>query len=315
MNATLGAVVVAHDKLRFAIGCVRSLASEVPRQNRVVVVNDASSVAARELSELTQIATVVLCETRAGYGENANRGIARLPSTVTTVLISNDDVIFEPGGVTALASVLEHCPEAAVVGPAVQGADRQPQAAAFTFPSWSSELIAELILPKLLAHRLTGRHARVAEPGPRPVDWILGAAMMIRREHFSQVGGFDGRFVLYSEETDLCRRLRDRGWTTVSDGRVVVTHLGGASTGGGDRALLERSRSTYIARHWRPRDRIALAALRPAVCMWNHAYVGARIMFAPRQREAKLAMLRARRRDANLKAGKRVLETDDLDAE
>jgi GT2 family glycosyltransferase len=50
---------------------------------------------------------------------------------------------------------------------------------------------------------------------PTPVDWVFGAFMLIRHDHFGAVGGMDPGFVLYYEDVDLCYRLRERGLRTV----------------------------------------------------------------------------------------------------
>ena len=64
------------------------------------------------------------------------------------------------------------------------------------------------------------------------VDWLSGAFLLVRREVFDQVGGFDERFFLYAEETDWQRRIRNAKWEIdwVPEARVV--HFGGASGGG-----------------------------------------------------------------------------------
>ena len=51
----------------------------------------------------------------------------------------------------------------------------------------------------------------------RDVDWAMGAALLVRRKALDEVGGFDEGFFIYSEETDLCLRLRFAGWRLVTD--------------------------------------------------------------------------------------------------
>ena len=66
---------------------------------------------------------------------------------------------------------------------------------------------------------------------PRPVDegFVTGTCFMIRRAAFEELGGFDARFWLYGEETDLCRRAIDSGWGVMVDQAVVATHVGSGS--------------------------------------------------------------------------------------
>ena len=62
------------------------------------------------------------------------------------------------------------------------------------------------------------------------IDWAMGASLLIRREPFERVGGFDERFFLYWEDADLCRRLDELGWNTVYFPDAEVVHAGGRSS-------------------------------------------------------------------------------------
>lgn len=70
------------------------------------------------------------------------------------------------------------------------------------------------------------RHA----DGPRRVPWVLGCAMLLRREALQTVGGFDEGYFMYYEEVDLCRRITDAGWEVHHTPEAQVMHVGGAST-------------------------------------------------------------------------------------
>jgi GT2 family glycosyltransferase len=59
---------------------------------------------------------------------------------------------------------------------------------------------------------------------PMEVDWVSGACMVVRREAMQAVGGFDERFFLYWEDTDLCKRIRDAGWKVVYFPAAKVIH-------------------------------------------------------------------------------------------
>ena len=75
------------------------------------------------------------------------------------------------------------------------------------------------------------------------VDWLVGAAILGRREALEQVrmpgleGPFDEGFFMYSEEMDLCHRLKDAGWRVVYEPRAVVVHYEGRSS---DQAVAAR---------------------------------------------------------------------------
>jgi GT2 family glycosyltransferase len=71
----------------------------------------------------------------------------------------------------------------------------------------------------------------LAGAGPRPVEVIKGACLMVRRAALTGGVVFDEDYFVYSEETDLCARLRQAGWELHWLPEATVTHLGGQSTG------------------------------------------------------------------------------------
>ncbi len=86
-----------------------------------------------------------------------------------------------------------------------------------------------------------------ADPSrPRAVDWISGAALWLRRDALDAVGGWDERYFMYLEDTDLCWRLRGAGWDIAYDPAATVWHVQGASTSRRPyRMLLEHHRSAW----------------------------------------------------------------------
>jgi GT2 family glycosyltransferase len=62
------------------------------------------------------------------------------------------------------------------------------------------------------------------------VDWLVGAALMVRREALAQIGGFDEGYFMYSEELDLCRRLKMAGWRIIYLPIAQIIHYEGKSS-------------------------------------------------------------------------------------
>jgi GT2 family glycosyltransferase len=87
-----------------------------------------------------------------------------------------------------------------------------------------------LLLGRLPLLRLVFRPLHLARPDrPASPDWVSGAAMLVRRKAFAEVGGFDERIFMYMEDVDLCRRLRSSGWTVEYLPDVRVEHRIGGS--------------------------------------------------------------------------------------
>ncbi len=169
-----------------------------------------------------------------GYGAGNNFGIRQgLPdgSPPDYIYILNSDAFPEPGAIRALVAYLQAHPEVGFAGSRVHGEDGEYHQTAFRFPTIFSEFESGAMTGPI--SWLLRRYI-VAMPEPRAaisVDWLVGASLMVRHNAFEEVGGFDERFFLYYEETDLCRRARQAGWLSVYLPQSRVMHIESASTG------------------------------------------------------------------------------------
>ena len=141
---------------------------------------------------------------------------------------------------------------AGLVGPRARNPDGSLQQTVRGFPTlW--RLATEYFFLRKLAPRSRALNAfyaaGFAHDQPCRVDWVMGFAMLVRREAFEQVGGFDEDFFLFSEETDLCRRLWDAGWEVWFTPHAEFTHVGGASHGGRMFGENVRGHLRYLAKH------------------------------------------------------------------
>lgn len=191
-----------------------------------------------------------------GFGAGNNFGIrAGLAGGARPgfVYLLNPDAFARPDTIRILRDYMVAHPDCGFAGSNVVGEDGAPHIASFRFPSILSELEGAAHTGAI--SRLLGRHG-IAHPiptKPEGVDWVSGASVMLRMDMLDRVGLFDEQFFLYFEETDLCRRARDAGWTGVAVPDAVVTHVGSASTGMGDwRRTPEywfASRARYFLKH------------------------------------------------------------------
>jgi len=178
--------------------------------------------------------TVIQSPINGGFGAGNNFGIlaglAQSPGP-DLIYVLNSDAFPDKGAISALIDALKTNPTAGFAGSFIHGPDGTPHITAFRFPSISSELENAARFGPI--SRLLARTV-IALPVPdktRPVDWVAGASLMMRREVLQQIGLFDERFFLYFEETDLCLRAARAGWQTLYVRESAVTHIGSVSTG------------------------------------------------------------------------------------
>jgi len=193
-------------------------------------------------------------ESNPGYGAGANRGIRRCGTD--DVLLLNSDTRLAAGAAAALTVYLDAHPKVGVAGPRLVNQDGTLQRSAFRFPSPLRPPLQSDPLAPLIAH-IPGLRERYlatwSHSEARPVPYVMGAALAIRRRAFDEVGGFDESFFMYAEEVDLCWRMRAAGWDTHFAPVTTVTHVGRASTRQYRAHMLERSALsslTFYRRHY-----------------------------------------------------------------
>lgn len=157
-----------------------------------------------------------------GFGRGCNLGAAN--ATTDFVLFLNPDARLDPSAIGELESVLDTNPRAAVVAPAIERPDHTIQ------PIGMLPTRLSLIFERTRLHRAFLKPARLERGAlARPTRWVSGAVFMVRRSAFEAIGGFDPRFFLYYEESDLFRRLRGRENEIMATGRAICHHIGGHS--------------------------------------------------------------------------------------
>lgn len=194
---------------------------------RIVFVDNASTDGSRELVR-ESFPEVEILENPAnlGFGEASNRGARRaLEHGCDAVLFVNNDVLLRPAEIALLVAELERDAALGFVGPRVLDA-RDPTRiwAAGGRLSWRQNLTTLIGQGESDSERF-----RVT----RDVDYVVGCALLARREAFEAASGFDPRYFAYSEDVDLALRAKRLGWKSRVVGGASALHLPSSSTGGG----------------------------------------------------------------------------------
>lgn len=227
------AIVVAYDSAEVLPACLDALAGEgVP----AIVVDNASGDATAEISR-ERNATLIANDRNQGYGRANNIGVAACATPF--VLIVNPDLVLEPGAVTALLAAAERYPDAGMLAPRIT----EPSGRIFVQPR-------SLLSPD----HLNRARAVVVPEGDACLPFLSGACLLVRREFFLALGGFDPAIFLFYEDDDLCRRMRDAGHALVHVDEARARHARG------------RSSRPDPARRFRARWHLA----------WSHFYVAAK---------------------------------------
>jgi GT2 family glycosyltransferase len=203
---------------------------------------------------------VIANEANSGFSKANNQAV--LASKPELVLFLNSDAELGAGALQALVEEMDAHPRCGAVVPRLQYPDGRYQASFADFPTLAQEMVLLTGLGKRLRRDYPGYAESDARSG-RAVDWGSGACLLARREAWGGGPAFDESFPFYVEETDLCRRMRDSGWSVRYTPRALVTHDFGQSAvqrSDDQPALLWQGRLRYYAKH-KPRWQSAFLRL------------------------------------------------------
>ncbi|MGB8402928.1 MAG: glycosyltransferase family 2 protein [Mycobacterium sp.] len=182
-----------------------------------------------------------------GYGTAANRGAAQYVHDGEFFIIANPDVQWGPGSIDALLEAAQRWPDAGALGPLIRDPDGTVYPSARHQPSLIRGGMHAVVGPFWKNNPWTAAYRQDRlEPSERPVGWLSGSCLLLRRAAFDQIGGFDERYFMYMEDVDLGDRLLKAGWQNVYVPNAEILHAKGHATGRDPaRNLAAHHQSTY----------------------------------------------------------------------
>jgi N-acetylglucosaminyl-diphospho-decaprenol L-rhamnosyltransferase len=166
-----------------------------------------------------------------GYGGAANRGVAALPPSVGWVVVANPDLSWGPASLDKMLEAAKRWPRGGAFGPLIREPSGEVYPSARLLPSLGRGL-GHAVFAKVWAGNPWTREYRQEEASieERTAGWLSGSCLLMRREAFDSVDGFDPRYFMYFEDVDLGDRLARAGWLNVYVPEAEVVHIGGHST-------------------------------------------------------------------------------------
>ncbi len=250
-------VILNYRTPELAVRCLESLESEVARVGsmKVVVTDNASGDDSVEIISSAienhgwGWCTLIPLEHNGGYCFGNNAGIRPFLSGADVpdyVMLINPDAYVRQGAITELLEFMDAHPRVGIAGSRLEDPDGTPQNGAFRFPTPAREMIRGFKLGMLFKAIEGSDFIYDLGDEPMEVDWVVGAAMMIRKEVFEDVGLLDEGYFLYFDEVDFCLRAKRAGWSSYYVPSSVVVHLVGQSTGISD----SRKQQPRFPKYW-----------------------------------------------------------------
>lgn len=244
-----------------------TLAKATTRSVRVILADNGSVDGAPEQAAARDGVQLVATGGNLGYGTAANIGVAELDDSVGWVVVCNPDLEWEPGALDTLLDAATRWPDAGAFGPLINEPDGSVYPSARLLPSIGRG-IGHAVFGKIWRGNPWTRAYRQESdtPAERTAEWLSGSCLLLRREAFDAVGGFDRRYFMYFEDVDLGDRLGKAGWQNVYVPSAAVMHLQGHSTGKESARMLAAHHDSayrYLAdRYTSPLAKPMLAAVR-----------------------------------------------------
>ncbi|MFI7675276.1 glycosyltransferase family 2 protein [Actinophytocola sp. NPDC049390] len=227
----LAVVIVTYSPGETLDRCLDTLTKATTRPYRVVLADNGSDDGAPEKAAAARD-NVTLLPTggNLGYGTAANRGVATLGQEYGWIVVANPDLEFGDGSLDTLLAAADRWPRGGSFGPLI----RQPTGEIYP----SARMVPSI--GKGVGHAVAGRfwpsnpwtkaYKQVDTVVEREAGWLSGSCLLMRREAFDSVDGFDPRYFMYFEDVDLGDRLGKAGWQNVYVPAAEVVHIQGHST-------------------------------------------------------------------------------------
>lgn len=284
-------IIVTYNSGETIAACLASVQSQQGVSVEIIVVDNASA------DDTTKIVRglggnfqLLANRDNVGFGRANNQGFG-VSRGRFIYLLNPDARLAEPDGLVRLCRALEEHRDWGLAGTRIISADGQTDCGGATrYPG---------------AQRVRRDFSRL----PGTIAWIQGASMFFPRAVYEQLGGFDEDYFLYCEETDLCLRLREKGYAIGMVGDVTAMHIGGVSERGQDPydTCLRHINGVHLfwQKHYPAEDVIRLARLdkwRARFRMLNYG------LLAALQPRGSRAQLKRRQYQAIWESSSRFLE-------
>lgn len=289
ISPKVSVLIVGYKAKDLVSDCLRTLYAYTTGIDFEVVFVDcsddgSSAMLARDFSQVR----VIENHENLGFGRG-NNFVAR-HAKGEYLLLLNPDTLLRDNAIGELMSFAENCSDFGACGGVTELPDgRVDPGCQQTGPGLRFALYRLLGLKSL---GTGGLSAESVDPGDVPV--LTGAFMLIRRDRWEQLGGFDESFFMYCEETDLCLRIRHAGYRVVMVPKARITHLVGGGAADNPRRMLAMCKG---AMHMDRKHFGSMHVLCEGLLRWTHSltrYLGG-VVFSP-LRPGKASVLREKHR-------------------
>jgi len=226
----LSIIIINWNSKAYLRECLKSLAGSANILECEILVIDNASYDGSALMVATEFPRVTFIQSDRNLGFSGGNNRAARQAKGDFLLFLNPDTVGEGDALVKLVQTLRRLPDAGIVGARLLNSDRTLQTSCVqSFPTVVNQVLdCELLRRCFPRSSLWGMAALFGDSlEPVPVEAISGACLMIKREVFERLGGFDERYFMYSEDIDLGFKVHQAGYKCYYMPTATVIHHGG----------------------------------------------------------------------------------------
>ena len=233
MLTDISIIIVSWNVAELLKACLQSIAESPLGKYTIetIVVDSASTDDSVQMvrDQFPQVKLLLQAE-NVGFSHCNNVGLQA--ATGRYVFLLNPDTEIVSDALAQMIGYMDANPTVGILGPHTLNTDGTTQSTRRRFPSLALGFIESTWLQNFAPqHMLDHYYATdVADDSVSDVDWVQGSALLARREVYTQIGGLDESYVMYSEEMDWCKRAKTAGWRVIYFGKADIVHHGGKSS-------------------------------------------------------------------------------------
>ncbi len=233
MLTDLSIIIVSWNVADLLKACLTSIyASPLNRYTIETIVVDSASTDDSVQMVQTHFPQVKLLPQRENSGFSCCNNIGLQAASGRYLFLLNPDTEILGDALAQMIAYMDANPTVGILGPHTLNTDGTTQSTRRRFPTLALGFVESTWLQQFAPKSMLNHYyaTDVADDAVSEVDWVQGSALLARRGLYTQIGGLDEGYVMYSEEMDWCKRAKAAGWKVIYFGRADITHHGGKSS-------------------------------------------------------------------------------------
>lgn len=233
----LSIIIISFNTREILTDCIKSIVKYTQglEYEIIIVDNDSKDGSLERIKELeSKYPQLSLIDAKANLGFGKANNLAAKKAKGEYLLLLNSDTLLFDNAIGKSLENLKKIPQLGVYTCKLLNADKSVQASGGFFPNFGNVFAWQFFIDDLplVGSLIPSFHPQLGSyVKNRQMDWVTGAFMIIPKAIFDKAGGFDEFIFMYTEEMELCYRLRKLGYKIIYQISPAIIHLGGASGG------------------------------------------------------------------------------------